>query len=197
MTYIDTSALAKWYLPEEGSEEVEDYIRANCPLSISLLTKVEMSSLAARRCRLGDLDAASQGKVLATFEGDIIAGHLQLVPQTVEAFLAAEFLMGAHPELALTTLDALHLGTMTSAGITMLATADTTMARAAAKIGVECRVFGGRRGEAGWARTPLSSRPSRVIPAPPVVLIRSVHHAAKTGRVAADEHRDRLRGELR
>ncbi len=143
MTYIDTSALAKWYLPEDGSAEVEDYIRGNCPLSISLLTKVEMGSLVARRCRLGDLDAEAKGRVLATFEGDIAAGHLQLVPHTVDAFLAAESLLGARPALALTSLDALPLATLVSAGVTELATADTMMARAAAAIGIECRVFPG------------------------------------------------------
>ena len=141
MTYLDTSALAKWYLPEEGSEEVEGYIRDSCPLSISLLTKVEMCALVARRCRLDDLDAETKGKVMATFEGDIVAGHLQLVPHTVDAFLAAESLLGVHPEIALTTLDALHLGIMVSAGIAGLATADNVMAQAAARIGIECRVF--------------------------------------------------------
>jgi len=141
MTYIDTSALAKWYLPEQGSEEVEDYIRTNCPLDISLLTKVEMTSLLSRHCRLGHLDATSQNRVLATFEGDIIAAHLRLVPHTVEAFLAAESLLGAHPALGLTTLDALHLGTMMSAGITSLATADVIMARAADALDIECRLF--------------------------------------------------------
>lgn len=143
MTYIDTSALAKWYLLEEGSDEVEEYIRSSCPLSISLLTKVEMGSLVARRRRLGDLDAETKGKVLATFEGDIVAGYLQLVPHTVDAFLAAESLLGARPELALTTLDALHLGTLVSAGITELATADNVMAQAAATIGIACRVLPG------------------------------------------------------
>ena len=128
MTYLDTSALAKWYLPEEGSEEVEGYIRDSCPLSISLLTKVEMCALVARRCRLDDLDAETKGKVMATFEGDIVAGHLQLVPHTVDAFLAAESLLGVHPEIALTTLDALHLGIMVSAGIAGLATADNVLA---------------------------------------------------------------------
>ena len=102
-----------------------------------------MGSLAARRCRQGDLDAGTKGRVLATFEGDIIAGHLQLVPHTVEAFLAAESLLGAHPEVPLTTLDALHLGTMISAGISTLAMADRVMAQAAGRIGIEYHTFPG------------------------------------------------------
>lgn len=141
MIYIDTSALAKWYTPEEGSEEVEEYIRGNPPLGISLLTNVEMQSLLARRRRPRHLDAEIQGMILATFEGDIVAGHLRVVPHTVDAFLTAEATLGAHPELGLTNLDALHLGTVISAGITTLATADAMMARATRALGLECRTF--------------------------------------------------------
>jgi uncharacterized protein len=141
MTYIDTSALAKWYLPEEGSEEVAEYIQANRPLSISLLTKVEMSSLLARRCRMGDITAEAKGRLSSTFSGDIVAGHLEMVPQTIEAFLTAESLIGAHPDLALTALDALHLGTILASGVTTLATADMRLAQVAETIGLECHRF--------------------------------------------------------
>ncbi len=66
--------------------DVEEYLREVSPVSISLLTKVEMRSLMARRTREGHFDAETQGKILATFEGDIVAGHLELVPHTVESF---------------------------------------------------------------------------------------------------------------
>lgn len=139
--YFDTSALAKWYVNEAGSEEVEQYLREVCPVSISLLTKVEMRSLMARRRRQGHFDAVTQGKILATFEGDIVTGHLALVPHTLESFLMAESFLGAHPAVPLTTLDALHLGVMSSSGIAVLATADRVMARAASALGMECRLF--------------------------------------------------------
>jgi len=95
----------------------------------------------ARRFRELDLDAKTQGKVLATFEGDIALGHLVLLPHTVESFLTAESLLGAYPDIPLRSLDALHLGVMRSAGIEVLATADRVMAQAAAALGMECRVF--------------------------------------------------------
>lgn len=139
--YVDTSTLAKWYVNEAQSEEVEDYLREACPVSISLLTKVEMRSLLARRRREGQIDAVTQAKILATFEGDIASGHLVLVPHTVESFLVAETLLGAHPETPLVTLDALHLGVMRAAGIGELATADRVMARAAELLGMSCRSF--------------------------------------------------------
>jgi predicted nucleic acid-binding protein len=139
--YFDTSALAKWYLNEAMSQKVEDYLREVSPVSISLLTKVEMRSLIARRGREGHLDSHAQAKILATFEGDIAAGHLLLLPLTVESYLLAESLLGTQPELSLATSDALHLGVMRSCGIAVLATADRVMAQAAAAKGMECRTF--------------------------------------------------------
>ncbi len=139
--YIDTSALVKWYVPEPGSDEVEEYLRQSCPAFISLLTKVEMRSTVGRHARTGRLDAEMKGRTLATFEGDIVAGHLQLVPLTVDAFLTAESLIGAHPDVPLTSLDALHLGAVIASGASELATADKLMARAAERIGVSCRLF--------------------------------------------------------
>jgi predicted nucleic acid-binding protein len=139
--YIDTSALAKWYVNESFSEEVEDYLRQACPVFISLLTKVEMRSLMARRTREGQIDAETKGKILATFEGDIVAGHLELLPHTVESYLTAEALLGAYPAVPLTTLDALHLGVMRAAGANVLATADRVMARAAEEMGIDTRLF--------------------------------------------------------
>jgi uncharacterized protein len=139
--YFDTSALAKWYLNEPRSDDVETYLRRVSPVYISLLTKAEMRSLLARRVREGGIDAAAQGRVLATFEGDIALGHLLLLPHTVESFLLAESLLGAHPGLPLRTLDALHLGVMRSAGVTTLATADRVMAQAAATLAMDCDTF--------------------------------------------------------
>ena len=51
LAYFDTSALAKWYLREARSDEVEAYIRANGPVAISDLTVVEMRSLLASHRR--------------------------------------------------------------------------------------------------------------------------------------------------
>jgi predicted nucleic acid-binding protein len=139
--YLDTSALAKWYVNESRSQDVEDYVRSVHPVYISLLTKVEMKSLAARRAREGHSDVVTQGKVIATFEGDLAGGHLVLLPHTVESFLIAESILGSHPEIPLRTLDALHLGTMRAAGIETLATADRVMAQAAMALGMECETF--------------------------------------------------------
>ncbi|GAB4249904.1 MAG: hypothetical protein Kow00129_10740 [Thermoleophilia bacterium] len=85
--YVDTSALAKWYLNEEFSEEVEAFLRRVLPVSISALTKVETKSLFARRRRDGSLPPVTEGKAYSVFEGDIAAGHLVLLPVRVEHYL--------------------------------------------------------------------------------------------------------------
>jgi predicted nucleic acid-binding protein len=139
--YVDTSALAKWYLPEARSDDVEEYLRQVCPVYISLLTKAEIKSVLARRWREGHIDAETQGKILATFEGDIAMGHLILLPYTVDSFLVAESLLGSGPDIPLRTLDALHLGVMRSSGVNTLATADRTMMSAAKALGIECEAF--------------------------------------------------------
>jgi uncharacterized protein len=43
--YIDTSALAKWYLPEPGSDAFVDFIRYQDGAAISRLTTVELRCL--------------------------------------------------------------------------------------------------------------------------------------------------------
>jgi uncharacterized protein len=139
--YFDTSALAKWYVNESRSQDVEEYLKSVYPVYISLLTKVEMKSLAGRRAREGHFDLSTQGKVIATFEGDIAAGHLVLLPHTVESLLIAESLLGSHPDIPLRSLDAMHLGIMQAAGIMTLATADRVMAQAAEALGMECETF--------------------------------------------------------
>jgi hypothetical protein len=74
--YFDTSALAKWYLNELRSEDVENYIQENGPVSISDLTVVEMRSLLARRRRDGSLDPKMEIEVFATFQEDIRQQYL-------------------------------------------------------------------------------------------------------------------------
>lgn len=141
--YVETSALAKWYLNEARSEAVEQYLQEVCPAYISLLTKVEMVSLVGRRRREGQITPGRAGRILATLDGDVALGHLVLLPHTVETFLVAESTLGAFPDLPLRTLDALHLGVMRAAGITVLATADRLLARAAQHLGIECQTFFG------------------------------------------------------
>jgi predicted nucleic acid-binding protein len=129
--YLDTSALAKWYLNEPFSEEFEAYIQEQPTVAISRLTVVEFRCLLARRRRAREITKAIESRVYASFEKDVGAGFLQVYPVADEHLIAALGLvtrLGKHP---LRTLDALHLAIALGIQCRQLATADKTMADAA------------------------------------------------------------------
>ena len=138
--YMDTSALAKWYVNEEFSQEVEDFIRKQAPVAISSLTVVEMRCLLARRRRAGQLDAQFENRAYAAFLEDIRRGHLIRHQVPDAALEGAANLIASLPEIPLRTLDSMHLAIMMDIGTETLATADRIMAAAAVEL--ELQVVG-------------------------------------------------------
>ena len=136
--YLDTSALAKWYLNEPYSDLFEKFIQAQATAAISRLTVVEFRCLLARRRRAGDITKAVESRVYATFEKDVGAGFLQVYPVADEHLIAALGLITRLGRYPLRTLDALHLAIALGIRCPQLATADKTMADAgkAAGLGV-------------------------------------------------------------
>ena len=134
--YLDTSALAKWYLNEPFSEEFEAFIRAQPSAAISRLTVVEFRCLLARRRRAGELTKAVELRVFASFEDDVRAGFLQVHPIVDEHLIAALGLIARLGRFPLRTLDALHLAVAQGIHVRRLATADKTMAAAGRAIGL-------------------------------------------------------------
>ena len=135
-SYLDTSALAKWYLNEPLSEQFEAFIREQSSAAISRLTVVEFRCLLARRRRAGEITKSVESRVYASFEQDVGAGFLQVYPVADEHLIAALSLitrLGRHP---LRTLDALHLAIAQGIQCRRLATADKTMADAGKAIGL-------------------------------------------------------------
>ena len=140
--YVDTSALAKWYLPEPGSDAFVDFIRSQDSAAISRLTTVELRCLLARRRRAGDITVQHERDAWSTFEGDIRAGHLHVEALSdVHAVTARDLLEQLH-DLPVRTLDAFHLAIARSLAVGVLATADRVMARAAEALGMTAMMFG-------------------------------------------------------
>ena len=134
--YFDTSALAKWYLPEEQSNEVEKYIQEHGPISISDLTIVEMRHLLARHRQQGNLDSSTEIKIFATFEEDIRQKFLICFPFPDGLAKGAANLLSVLPDVPLRTLDALHLMIAREIQASILATADRVMASGAQAMGI-------------------------------------------------------------
>jgi len=67
--YLDTSALAKWYLNETRSEAFVEYLLGVDVAVISSLTRVEMRSLLSRRRRMGELTIDLERVALCRIHG--------------------------------------------------------------------------------------------------------------------------------
>jgi predicted nucleic acid-binding protein len=142
VTYCDTSALAKWYIPERRSEDVEAFLRENGPVHISGLTEVEMRSLLARRRREGHFDSMAEGRIFATFEEDIRKGFLVCHPLPADVARGAASLISILPDVPLRTLDALHLAMAREIDARVIATADAVMADAGRGMEIDIVWFG-------------------------------------------------------
>lgn len=142
MIYVDTSALAKWYFPETGSEPFSDWMQAQERTWISTLTVVEMNSLVLRRVRDSELDHQQADEVLATLTDDVNYGFLLLQPvddSTVSGAVPILTRLSNHP---LRTLDAIHLSVIHDLGASTLATADGVLGQAGRDLGLELAWFG-------------------------------------------------------
>jgi predicted nucleic acid-binding protein len=133
--YFDTSALAKWYLKEARSDDVEKYIQEHGPVDISDLTVVEMRTLLARRRRERNIDPRTEIKIYATFEEDIRQKFLICHPLPVGLAAGAVNLLSVLSDLQLRTLDALHLTIAKEIQTEVVATADRIMAIGAEAMG--------------------------------------------------------------
>ena len=137
LIYFDTSALAKWYINEKGSNEVEKFIMDQGPVAASDLTVVEMRSLLARRRRENHINSSLEIEIFSTFQEDIRRKTILCHPLPFGLATAAVHLLNQFPDSSLATLDALHLALAKEIGTEILATADRIMADVAEAMGLE------------------------------------------------------------
>jgi uncharacterized protein len=134
--YFDTSALAKWYLNEARSDDVEKYIQEHGPVAISELTVVEIRCLLARRRRDRSIDSKMEGQVFATFQEDIRQNFLICHPLPSNLATGAINLLSVLADVPLRTLDAFHLMIAKEIQADVLATADKIMAAGGKAMGL-------------------------------------------------------------
>jgi predicted nucleic acid-binding protein len=134
--YLDASALAKLYLPEPGSDELDAAIHGRSDLMVSDLAITEIVSAISRRRREGILPAVSCARLHRKILADVEAGLYvknDLVPETHRE---AERLLLAVDNIALRAADALHLALASLAGAATIVTYDQKLAEAAMRIGL-------------------------------------------------------------
>jgi uncharacterized protein len=145
--YLDTSALAKWYLDEPGSEAFAEWIQSEDEeIWISSLTVVEMRCLLARRRRYREITAEQEELAFSSFREDVDRAFLFLQPVEDRFVTAALHLIDRLSDLPLRTLDALHLSIARDLPAERLATADVVMAEAGRALKLEIEQFGRQAG---------------------------------------------------
>lgn len=107
LTYLDSSAVVKRYVPEAGSSWVARLCEQE-PIAISLITIPEIASALARRTREGELSVQQRDGLLRSFLRDVSSFIVIDMSQTV-VLRATSLLMTAPASVRLRTLDALHL----------------------------------------------------------------------------------------
>jgi predicted nucleic acid-binding protein len=140
--YVDTSALAKRYVNENRSDDVDAFLAMQSLILITPLSRAEMRSMLARRRRLAEIDAELEAQVFATFLDDIRQGFFIEHVFDEKVFSGAVNLIGQMPAVSLRTLDALHLAAAQQLGAETLATADAVMRDAARELGIATEFFG-------------------------------------------------------
>lgn len=140
-TYLDTSALAKWYLNEAGSEQFAAWIVEQDDTHISTLTVTEFRCLLARRERMKELGSSSAQQIFATFEHDLEQGFLILHEVQNDDVVMARQLIDRLANLPLRTLDAMHLAIAKRMNAEALASADKVMLEAADYLGIQVVSF--------------------------------------------------------
>jgi len=144
LSYIDTSALAKWYLPEAGSADFSEWMQRQDDTCISSLTITEFRCLLARRQRMEMLSALDVQQLYAKFKQDIEDAHLILYPVENRHILNASLMIESLPSVPLRTLDALHLTIANDIPVHSIATADKVMGESARLLDFEVVLFGDR-----------------------------------------------------
>jgi len=139
--YVDTSALAKWYVHEAFSQEFEQFINAVGQGVIARLAVVEFRCLLARRRRGGTISGTAERAAFRDFEGDVKDGYWRIEPVHDAHLVGALGLLEDLASAPLRTLDAIHLAVARATKAKLLATADRTMAEAAAALNIETRNF--------------------------------------------------------
>lgn len=106
--YLDTSALAKRYAPETGSDEVDAIITAKENTSVlGNISITELYSALSKKCRVGEISRADMLSAVFRFEKDMSSGIFRFLEIDNDIINASKRLILAYPVLR--TYDSLHL----------------------------------------------------------------------------------------
>jgi uncharacterized protein len=134
--YLDTSALAKLYVQETGSDELDSALVGRRDLLVSELALTELTSAIARRAREGLFEPAAARRIYQQVLRDVRAGEYRLLDLTSATHREAErLLLTLGRQAPMRAGDSLHLATAALADARTLVTYDHQMHAAASSLG--------------------------------------------------------------
>lgn len=134
--YLDSSALAKLYLPDNESDRLDAMLRGRRGLKISELAITEVLSAVARRKREGFVDAEQALQIRDALLADAGSGVFDLLDLDPTVHREAERLLLSTDSLPLRTLDALHVALALSGATSHMITFDARMRAVALQAGL-------------------------------------------------------------
>ena len=140
--YFDTSAFAKRYVAEIGSDAVDAFLmdQSADDCIISPLVVTELNSILQRLQRTGLMDAEFAARARVALAVDLTSALWAMRPFATGSFDRAGCLLRELPT-PLATLDALHLACAIELQCTSMATADRQLAAAAIAVGLNVHHF--------------------------------------------------------
>lgn len=136
--FVDTSALVKFYYPEDDSEAIESLLLNSEKIFICELASVELASALARKVRMKELSKKEKKLIWQAYNNDLLSTDVELIRlEETDYFKAAELIMNYGESESLRTLDALHLAAALRVSDALFLTADKTFQNVASKLGVK------------------------------------------------------------
>ena len=133
--FIDTSALVKFYYPEEDSEAVEALLLSVEKIFICELASVELASALARKVRMKELSKKEKQLIWQAYNNDLQSTNVETIRLAESDYSKAADLIMAHGDSeSLRTLDALQLAAASKEPEALFLTADQTFSKIALKL---------------------------------------------------------------
>lgn len=131
--FLETSALAKRYVQELGSEELEDLFFSKLEeVHVSVLALPEFAAAVGRKVRNREIPHDSAAKIMEELEEDWQGAFIK-IPLTDELANEAASLSLQYP---LKGADAVHLISAAAAAVDLFVTSDDALLKVAEKIGL-------------------------------------------------------------
>ena len=135
-TFFDSSAFAKRYIEEEGSDEIDEICRMTDELALCIICVPEIVSALNRRVRERAVNRSDYTTVKSRLLDDV--RDAQIINLTDDVVAYATLVLEQNPIRA---MDALHIAAAKACQADLFVSADKDQARAAHRMGLKHRAI--------------------------------------------------------